>query len=293
MKKNSFFALLFLISISALAQIKGVVKDSITGKPIAYVNISVENENLGTTSEENGEFAIHVSDKSKKLIFSALGFEKKTVSISKVLEVNLKPKAYQLDEIVIVKRYGTREKEIGVSENQISEAFENGPKIDAKFFPYFSSYSRTKFIKQVVINTDSKIDDATFKIHFFSVGSNGFPGEELLDKDFIVSVNKGVKETRFNVMKFNLRMPKKGVFVGFEKLMIAKNKVEKTITNANTNSIQTQTTYFPFVLYNSVKRDFVFAFSGGKWIRKSKQNENGPSEKITVYEPAINLILTN
>ena len=293
MKKNSIFALMFLINISALAQIKGIVKDSITGKPIPYVNISVENENLGSTSEENGEFTIHFSPKSKQLIFSALGFEKKTISITKVSEVKLKPAAFALDEVVILKRFETREKEIGAVKNQFYEAFDNGPRIDIKFFPYKLSYKRTKFIKQVAIVTDSKIDDAIFKIHFYSVDSNGFPSDELLDKDFIVSVSKGVKETRFNVMKFNLRMPKQGIFVGFERLMIAKNKTEKTVTNANSKTKEIQTAYFPFVLYNSVKRDFVFAFSNGKWIMKSKQNKNDPSEQITVYEPAINLILTN
>lgn len=293
MIKNSIFALVFLINISAVAQVKGIVKDSITGKPIPYVTISVENENLGATSEENGEFTVHISQKSKQLIFSALGFEKKSISILKVSEVKLKPTAFQLDEVVLSKRFQTSEKEIGTSENPIYEAFNNGPRIDAKFFPYFFSYKRTRFIKQVAIVTDSKIDDAIFKIHFYSVDSNGFPGEELLDKDFIVSVNKGVKETRFNVMKFNLRMPKQGIFVGFEKLMIAKNKVEKNVINDNTKTMEIQTTYFPFILYNSVKKDFVFAFSGGKWIRKSKENLNDPSEKITVYEPAINLILTN
>ena len=293
MKKNSFFALMFLISISALAQLKGIVKDSITGKPISYVNISVQNENLGTTSEENGEFTIDVTDKSKRLIFSALGYEKKTINISKLSEVKLKPTAFALDEVIIVKKYETRQKEIGIEENTIFEAFDNGPRIDVKFFPYFPSYKKTKFIKQVVIFTDSKIDEATFKIHFYSLDSNGFPGDELLGKDFIVSVSKGINETKFNMMKFNLRMPKQGIFVGFEKLMVTKNKIEKTITDAATNTIHIKTTYFPFVLYNSVKKDFAFALSGGKWIRKGKQNANVPTEKITVYEPAINLILTN
>ncbi|WP_052201452.1 carboxypeptidase-like regulatory domain-containing protein [Flavobacterium psychrophilum] len=69
--------LLFLVSFSITAQIKGVVKDSISGKPIPYVNIWVQNENIGTTSEENGEFTISSTDKNKNLIFSALGFEKK------------------------------------------------------------------------------------------------------------------------------------------------------------------------------------------------------------------------
>ncbi|HMI07184.1 MAG TPA: carboxypeptidase-like regulatory domain-containing protein [Flavobacterium sp.] len=293
MKNYSFFVLLLLVSFSGLSQIKGVVKDSITGMPIPYVTISVENENFGTTSEENGEFAIHVSGKSRNLVFSALGFERKTVGISKIAEVKLKPTAFQLEEIVILKRYETRQKEIGRSENQIQQAFDNAPRIDIKFFPYLPAYKKTKFLKQVGIVTDSKIDDATFKIHIYSVDANGYPGEELLDKDFIVSVDKGVSKTKFNLMKFNLRIPKQGVFIGFEKLMIAKNKVEKTIADPNTKGTQTQITYYPMMLYDNVKRDFGFTFMNGKWIRTTNQDPDNPSDKIQIYEPAITLILTN
>ena len=49
MKKKRLLMVLFLVSMSISAQIKGVVKDSITGKPISYVSIWVENENNGTT----------------------------------------------------------------------------------------------------------------------------------------------------------------------------------------------------------------------------------------------------
>ena len=51
-------ALFFLLSTALSAQIKGVVKDSITGKPIPFANIWVENENIGTTSKEDGTFEI-------------------------------------------------------------------------------------------------------------------------------------------------------------------------------------------------------------------------------------------
>lgn len=293
MKNSMFFSLIFFISFSALAQIKGVVKDSIDGKPIPYVTISVENENFGTTSEENGQFKIHISDKSKKLVFSALGFERKTVSISNASEVRLKPTALQLDEVVISKRFETRQKEIGEPENAILETFDKAPRIDIKFFPYDPSYKKTRFLKQVVLVTDSKINNATFKIHFYNVDANGFPGEELLDKDFIVAVDKGVSKTRFNVSKFNLKMPKEGLFVGFEKLLIDKNSVEKTVMNYNTNEALPVTIYYPFMLYNNVKRDFQFAFIGGKWIRKSNPDQNNPTDKISTYEPAITIILTN
>ncbi|MGH2665290.1 carboxypeptidase-like regulatory domain-containing protein [Flavobacterium sp.] len=286
--------LLFLAGFSAAAQIKGTVKDSLSGKPIPYVNIWVANENIGTTSEENGEFTITPTDKNKNLIFSVLGFEKKTVRALENMKVNLKPVAYQLDEVFVApQRHETREIEIGQTENKIYQAFDNGPRIDTKFFPYSAAYKKTKFIKQVSIQTDSKIADALIKIHFYSVDSNGFPGEELIDKDYVVSVKKGVRKSFFNVTELNLIMPKKGLFVGFEKLIIERNKLEKTTTNLNTNKTEIQKTYFPFVLYNNVEREFLFTFSGGKWNKKTKKNSGAPLEKITISEPAINLILTN
>jgi hypothetical protein len=84
-------------------------------------------------------------------------------------------------------------------------------------------------------------------------------------------------------------MPKKGLFVGFEKLMIEKNKKEKTVINPVTKEAQIQKTYYPLMLYNYVERDFLFTFSGGKW---SKQTDVD-SGKVKVYEPAIHLTLTN
>ena len=285
--------MLFLTSVNSTSQIKGVVKDSITGKSIPFVSIWVENENNGTTSEEDGTFSINVSEKSKNLIFSALGYDKKTIKIANTSEVYLKQIPYELEEIIILKRKETRQIEIGKTDNEILEAFDNGPRIDTKFFPYLPEYKKTKFIKQVTIFTDSKIDNATIKIHFYNVDSNGFPAEELLGKDFIVSVNKGVNKTAFNITKFNLKMPEKGIFVGFEKLIIESNKMEKIIKNINSNTTQTQKNYYPFVLYNYVERAYFYTFSGGKWNRQTKGNELDSSNKIKIYEPAINLILTN
>jgi hypothetical protein len=43
----------------------------------------VENENIGTTSEENGSFSIHVEDQNKVLFF-CLGFEKQKLKFRKL-----------------------------------------------------------------------------------------------------------------------------------------------------------------------------------------------------------------
>ncbi|WP_333599011.1 carboxypeptidase-like regulatory domain-containing protein [Flavobacterium sp.] len=293
MQEKRVLWLVLLIGFSLSAQIKGVVKDSLTGKPISYVNIAVENENKGTTSEENGEFSINIKGEGRNLIFSALGYEKLKIKATRASEVKLIPKTFQLDEVVIAKRFGTKTQEIGSTKNEIAQAFDNGPRIDVKYFPYVPKYKKTRYLKQVSIYTDSSIENATIRIHFYTVDDFGFPSDELLEKDFIVTVKKGVKKSYFNVSDFNLKMPKKGMFVGFEKLIIEKNKVENTITDYNSNTTRVEKTYYPFVLYNFVPSDYYYTYYGGKWNRETKPANGSSTEKMMIYEPAINIVLTN
>jgi len=76
MIERRLWLLFILMSLSGSAQIKGVVKDSLTGKPIPYVNIWVEHENAGTTSKEDGTFEIKAA-KEKPLFFSIIGYHSK------------------------------------------------------------------------------------------------------------------------------------------------------------------------------------------------------------------------
>jgi hypothetical protein len=88
MIEKRLWLLFVLWSFSVSAQIKGVVKDSVTGKPISYTNIWVENETIGVSSEENGEFSINTT-KTKNLVFSALGYEKKVVKASEANVISI------------------------------------------------------------------------------------------------------------------------------------------------------------------------------------------------------------
>lgn len=292
-KEIRLWVVFLLMGFFGFSQTKGVVKDSITGLPIAYVSVWVENETIGTTAEENGEFIINTNDNKKNLIFSVLGYERKVVKISEAQSVVLSPSAYELVEVMIYNKKEKKQIEIGKTKSVIQEAFDNGPRMDAKFFPYQKEYKKTKWIKKVTILTDSKVEDATIKLHLYAVDENGFPGKELLSKDYIITLQKGIFKHKVDISEFNITMPKNGIFVAFEKLIIARNKVEKTITDYNSNTTKTQITYSPLVLYNSVERDYLFSYSGGKWIKQTKEELNAYSTTRSVYEPNINLILTD
>ena len=114
---------------------------------------------------------------------------------------------------------------------------------------------------------------------------------ELLNKDFLVKVKKGILRNKFDISDFNLVIPNNGIFVAYEKLMIESNKLERQIVDPYTKREKTQKTYYPLVLYNYVERDVVYNFYGGRWNKKV--NEQNPKDKLTIFEPAINLILTN
>lgn len=274
MKENRVIWIFLIVSQFAFSQMRGVVKDSISGEPIPYVNIWVENETIGTTSEVDGTFFLEASEQ-KNIVISVLGYERKTLKGSEISIVQLKPMAYDLREVVILNKKQSKQIEIGEIKNAIFQSFDNGPKIEAKFFTHQPSYSKTKFIKEVTIFTDSRIDNATIKLHFYSVDENGFPGEELLTKDYVVTLKKGIIKHRFNISQFDLVFPEKGMFVAYEKLLIESNK--------------TGTKYQPYVLYNYIDREFFYTYAYGKWSKQSSNN----SGKISVYEPSINLILSN
>lgn len=91
-----------LISNLCFSQLKSVIIDSGTKEKIPFVNIWVENENIGTTSNEKGEFELGINS-TKVILFSAIGFETKRIlsdSIKSTLE--LKSITRELDGVIIL-----------------------------------------------------------------------------------------------------------------------------------------------------------------------------------------------
>lgn len=292
MKENRYLVLLFLTCFSITAQIKGFVVDY-KNQPISYVNIWVENENIGTTSEENGSFSITVEDQNKVLVLAALGFETKKVKVSEAEKVVLKRIIFQLDEVVISKKSGAVEVEIGDSKN-INLSYLSGakPLIFAKRFNYSNDFSKTPFIKNTIIFTKNEIKNATFKLRIFGVDKEGGPGLDLLNEDIIVKVKKGKRENKIDLTTYNLLIPKNGIFIAFESMIIDSNKFELKYTESNSKKIKEQAVYAPNIVCNAVERENTFEYSGGKWIQRKKSvGENIYINKV--IEPAINLTLTN
>lgn len=289
MKENRFLMLLLLCVTSIFAQIKGKVVDE-NNQPIPYVNIGVQNEALGTSSNEDGSFYLPLKE-IKNLVFSALGYEKRIIKSNEVEIVKLKSTVFTLNEVVVLDKKQTNTIEIGISKG-IAQAFENGPKMDARFFPYTAKVKKNRYIKQVSLFTENSLENATVKVHFYASDSVGMPGKELVEKDILIQVKKGSRRTYFDISKYNITFPKKGLFVAIERLFIEKNKFTKDLPTPEEGKTKKYTVYYPLLFYNYTVKDFYFTFYGGSWHKESKKT-NDPSIENRVFEPAITLILTN
>ena len=104
-------------TLNAQSIITGTVLDKDTNEPLAYVNIGIENSNLGTVSDENGNFELKISSTNDLLVFSYLGYQSEQLAISLVQEhsqIFLKPSPINIDEINIVSTNFDKELILGV-----------------------------------------------------------------------------------------------------------------------------------------------------------------------------------
>ena len=104
------FCLLFFLFFTLLAPaqkvIKGVVLDGDKRQPLPGASVFLNNTSVGTTANAQGNFELTIPKGKFDLIISSIGFEtfNQTINseeIDKALTILLKPKAKELDNVVI------------------------------------------------------------------------------------------------------------------------------------------------------------------------------------------------
>jgi hypothetical protein len=226
--KKIFIIFCLINPIYLSAQIIGTVIDAETKKPIEYVNIWVENEEKGTTSALDGTFSFDQNVQSQTLIFSAIGYESKSVMVlSNNPKIELIPKTYDLEEVKITP---IKNKELVVSKIKTKKVMLGStvPYILTRYLPYNQKYEKTPFVKSVKFFTKSKINNAIFKFRIFKVAENSMPGEDILKNDLIVKVKEGKNFVTVNLEELQIKIPKDGLYIAAEWITLKTNAVVKT-----------------------------------------------------------------
>jgi hypothetical protein len=103
------FLVLFIPRLIFSQILKGKVLSSKTDSGIGFVNVGIIGKNIGTVSDESGNFTINLDwiNENDSLRFSMIGYESKTFPAGRLRKdsvkiVYLNPKLYDLEEVKVI-----------------------------------------------------------------------------------------------------------------------------------------------------------------------------------------------
>ena len=188
MKIKSYLLILFLIVLFLPAvakktvKISGVIMDKQTKELLPFVNIRIAGTTQGTASDYEGYFEMEVdtSLSSKRLFFSAIGYNATTISIDRYLKYNintvrLEPKSYGLDGIVISTESKVLYKIMNDAASSISSNYYNQP------FSYQALYQCEYFES----DSSAKKRDALVNIYDGNGYGKRYDAYKVVNYDFV------------------------------------------------------------------------------------------------------------
>mgnify|MGYP000589695067 CR=1 FL=1 len=293
MKK--IFLLLFVTTqvFSQRVSFKGTLLDAVTKEPVVYANISFLETTKGISSKENGKFSMDIYQKymNGKVHISCLNYKDTIVN---ALNLNnaillMQPKQNELDEVVLKKRVNRTFLKDKVKK-KVHGVHSAGMRMMGKYFPKDKKNKYCNYLSKVTIYFSKRHNKKSkFRVRVFSRDEKtGLPKEDMLYENLPITVREKELKVTVDLSKYDLEMPKNGVFIAFEKLFIPFNEYGKKQTESKNDVF-----YAPIIGFTKFKykkpKERTYYYVKGKWIKSALNKVSG----FKKFAPAISLTLTN
>lgn len=207
-RTSPFLFFLIFVSISAYAQdniTKGRIMDSESKQAIRYVNIGVWQKNIGTVSNENGQFQLSFPENvlpQDSIVFSHVGYRSIKYTRAQLLtiggEIQLSPVSMVLPDVVVKpkkwskKMLGRNGKGLGLMHYNFYTFYEK--EVDdrlGKEAGILISPKRDCFLNELQMQISSnEFAGLKFRLNFYQV-KDGIPTEPIFQKEIIFEIKDG------------------------------------------------------------------------------------------------------
>jgi len=273
------FFLTLAIGVFCQISIKGKILDS-SSMPLPYVNmVSLNNINIGTTSNENGEYVLNAKNKYQPIKISCIGYED-TVLIAGILlenpEVTLKKQVQILQEINVYSNYITKNIEVTDFSKKWSQGY-----IFGSGFMIASRINNKEHIKNGYLSSISFILAKMGKYHhpirlkFLESNKYDIPGKDLLNKEIVIKSNNKdkIEILTVDLSLYNISFPENGCYAVLEWIDTARKNnnnyfsytwVDKDFLKNDSEDIITPSPILSFKKSNEGK--VYYTKRNGNWI---------------------------
>lgn len=134
-----WFIFFFFLSSSAFCQqlAEGTIVDKETGKPVPFASIGVVGTSKGTSSNQNGQFSISITEPIS-LKVTCIGYESILInSLTEITLIQLKPIITQLSEIVILDKPVNARKILRKAFANIDKNYNDQPFLQKFFYRHY------------------------------------------------------------------------------------------------------------------------------------------------------------
>jgi hypothetical protein len=205
MRKKYLITFIFLTGSYAEAQtFTGKVIDAESKQPIKYTSIGIVRKNIGTVSDESGNFTIDLPAQNDKdtIMFSLIGYNSFELEVMKFKkeylfkekQIELGKKIVTLSNVIIISNKYT----IGIVGNKtirlMSVAFFTHPDLGCEIGTVMKIKKTPAFIQNVNFAIASnKFDSIIFRVNICKM-ENGLPGVSILNEPIFVTtkMKKGI-----------------------------------------------------------------------------------------------------
>ncbi|MEJ1237982.1 carboxypeptidase-like regulatory domain-containing protein [Chryseolinea sp. T2] len=223
------FALLIVCLISSeecFAQVKisGRVTDT-QSKPIPYVNIGIFKKGIGTISNEDGSFSLHVpvQYQGDSIMFSAIGYETVVLPAGNLSQIILREKTVLLKEVTVTAKsakpksveFGNRYWE-GPNGVQFLDTLYAGAAMAILINPDFTPAYVIKSRIRIQLNT---LGEFKIRLRLLSVNTvTGLPDEDLLNESVVITSKTDNRWIETDLSEYHLK-PEQPFFLVYEWIM--------------------------------------------------------------------------
>ncbi|HUH25003.1 MAG TPA: carboxypeptidase-like regulatory domain-containing protein [Flavobacterium sp.] len=289
MKKLMF--LLVFTSLNVLGQISGKVVNA-QHQPIALTNIWVLDGSDGATTDSLGLFSIPTALAKDTLVFNASGYKIFKQEVEKTDTIVLESyKIPQPELIVYPEKYLHHTVGNAHYENMYFQPG-NVPYMYGRFFENTQEIKEVQYIDKIIVYTKSAVANATIKIRLMRLDVYGCPSDDLLVEPILASIKRGTKKNLIQVLKYNVKLPKEGVFVAVEWLLTENNQF-RLANFVKGDGLFQDYRYQPDVMNNKVEKASSFRYMYGEWFPNDQFQSRNPNAPKEIVDPAIGLILSN
>ncbi|MGM0582281.1 MAG: hypothetical protein ACQETL_16500 [Bacteroidota bacterium] len=226
------------------------------GESLAYVNISMKSKEVGWHSNSVGAIVFDERFLDEEIVLSKVGYSDTSILLNHNLDSIIMEKSPIYEEQHLVSN-GNRIVKIGTEKGK-NLGFHSVGSRPTIYLNYFQAEQiRGYQLDEFKFKTKSEITSAKVNIRIYAVTESLEPGKYLYEKDIVVSVKKGERMTKVKLNDLNIDMPKNGVFIGIERLLILENIYEYNETNLLTNQDKKKKKFMPdLVLLENKGKNF-------------------------------------